>query len=287
MENYLSLSPNNGALRVTIESMSVIPGLGRHRLQILSKLSGEERTDGATVTFTGDVSVEGLGGANGYLGTILPTTPQRISRDGSFQIVFYVELTDDQVHMIESRRTRGDGGFDLRLNVRASARYLDGTRGEGSNQFQPQKFSREDWLNVLHQLGYRKVMIAELDVPDAGSKPELAKALAYFSQAQGHFGAGEYRVTVESLRQCLNVLVGKSPDEESDAEQVTTDLKAVMNSVRSGERITYQGRMELVRSAMKFMADLGGHPEVDESNRSAAEAQLHMVAGLLYWFNHY
>lgn len=285
MENYLNLSPHNGSIRVTIESMSVAPGLGRHRLMIVTKVSGEERTDGATVTFAGDVSVEGLAGANGYLGTILPSLPQRITRDGSFQVLFYVELTDDQIRKIEERRTRADGAFDLRFNVRVSARYQDGTRGEGSNQFQPQRFSREDWLNALYQLGYRKTMIAELGVPDAGRTPQLAQALEYFSQAQTHFSAGEYRVVADCLRHCFNVLVGKPLEEETEPEQVAAELNDSARSARSGRTIAYPERMEHARRALKFVADLGGHPEADETGRVEAQAQLHMAAGLLCWFN--
>lgn len=286
MENYLNLAPNNGSLRVSIESMSVAPGLGRHRLVIVTKISGEERTDGATVTFTGDAYIEGLAGANGYLGTILPTLPQRITRDGSFQVMFYLELTDDQIRKIEDRRTRADGAFDVRLNVRVSARYQDGTRGEGSNQFQPQKFSREDWLNVLHQLGYRRSMVAELEVPDAGRSPQLAQALEYFTQAQRHFGAGEYRIVADSLRHCFNVLVGKPPEEENELDtQIAGDLNEAAKRARSGRPVAYPERMELARRALKFVADLGGHPEADETGRIEAQAQLHMAAGLLSWFN--
>ena len=44
-------------------------------------------------------------------------------------------------------------------------------------------------------------------------------------------------------------------------------------------RVGYDARMEHARKALKFVADMGAHPEAGETQRVEALAQLHMVAG--------
>ena len=50
------------------------------------------------------------------------------------------------------------------------------------------------------------------------------------------------------------------------------------------ERVGYCERMELARKTLKFVADLGAHPEAGDTHRAEALAQLHMAAGLIHWF---
>ena len=135
----------------------------------------------------------------------------------------------------------------------------------------------------LSQVGVRKVLVAELDVPDSGTNPELAQASLYYSQAQSHYYEGRYRETAESLRQTLVALVGRSTEEEATLDEMTSDLRDVSKEARDS-RVGYDTRMEQVRRALKFLADMGAHPEAGETQRVEALAQLHMVAGLMTWF---
>ncbi len=143
----------------------------------------------------GEAVAENLGGASGYLGQILPADPQTLRRDGTFQFSLYVELTDDQVRKIEEHRNHTDGSFNLRLGLR-----FDGTDREGKPVWNTGSLSnvrvgREDWLSLLRQVSYRKLVVAELEVPDAASQPELATALDFCQQAQARFGTDCYRGT--------------------------------------------------------------------------------------------
>ena len=58
------------------------------------------------------------------------------------------------------------------------------------------------------------MLIVELEVPEADTRPDLAGALDYYRQAQSRYGAGDYRGTAESIRQALAVLVGEAPEAE-------------------------------------------------------------------------
>jgi hypothetical protein len=272
--------PGSAQVRVQVDSVGVAPGIGRHRLFVYCLLSPlNEQTDGVTLSVSGEVIAENLGGGSGYLGQLVPTAPVTLRRDGTFQISPFVEVTDDQVRKIEEHRNHSDGSFTLRLGLR-----LDGTDREGkvlsnTGSVSNVRVGREDWLLVLQQVKYRRVLVAELEVPDAASEPDLAVALDYYQQAQVRFGAGDYRGTAESIRQTLATLVGEAPEVELSVDAMTAEFREAYK--RKGG---YDERMELVRKALKFTADLGAHPDTDQTMRAEALAQLHMTAGLLQWF---
>lgn len=78
-------------------------------------------------------------------------------------------------------------------------------------------------------------------------------------------------------------MVGRSTEEESTLDEMRAELRTQGKEAREGQ-VGYDARMELVRQALKFLADIGGHPEAGETQRVEASAQLHMVAGLMTWF---
>jgi hypothetical protein len=77
--------PSGAQVRIQPDSIGVLTGIARHRLVLNVSLStANEQADGITLTISGDVTVAGLGGLSGYLGTIILTTPMVLRRDGSF-----------------------------------------------------------------------------------------------------------------------------------------------------------------------------------------------------------
>jgi len=285
MESYLNVGGVNSGLRISHGEVSLIAGIGRHRLRITDTVSAaNERADQLVVTFTGDLIMPSIGIGSGYVGSILPTTPQRITRDGSFPIVFDIEVTDDQIRRIEDRRSvSADGGFDLALNLRIESIDAQNAISHGSGQLQPHKFSREAWLEGLRQVGFRHVQIIELEVMDSSDRPTISQAIEFFKQAQSRYFNGEYREVAESLRQSLNAIVGISGDEEIDAEQLARELGELQKQTRTS-KVGYPPRVEHVRKALKFVSDIGAHPEVGDTNRFDALAQLNMTAGLIQWY---
>ena len=147
--------PNNVQVRIQVDSVGAVGGVGRHRLFVNCGLAPlNELTDGVTLSVSGEAIAENLGGGSGYLGELVPTPPVTLRRDGSFQISPFVELTDDQVRKIEEHRNQANGGFNLRLGLR-----LDGTDREGkalwnTGSLGNVRVGREEWLS-LQQVRYR------------------------------------------------------------------------------------------------------------------------------------
>lgn len=244
----------------------------------------DERAANLTVIFTGDLHIPTLGIGSGYVGSILPTQPQRLMRDASHPLVLDVEMTDSQVRMIEDRRsTTGDGGFDLSLNLRFTTIDPDSKISHGSGSLQPHRFTRDAWLEGLRQIGFRHVQVIELEEFEAEANPNLATALEFFKTAQTRYFDGDYREVAEALRQSLNALVGKSADEEADIEELEKELRDAQKEAFNAP-VGYDRRVELVRKGLKFTADIGAHPEADSTNRYDALALLHMTAGVIQWF---
>jgi hypothetical protein len=138
---------------------------------------------------------------------------------------------------------------------------------------------QSDWIAMLQEMGYRRRLLLELDPPDPQAYPDLAQAIDYFLQAQNRYSEGEWRLTVEALRQSLAALVGMKADDEEQPE----DIQHALKDLRKGE-VGYEPRVELVRRAAKFMCDLGAHPEIMETRRHHAYAALMMVGGVLHAF---
>lgn len=63
------------------------------------------------------------------------------------------------------------------------------------------------------------------------------------------------------------------------------DVEAAARALRKESRTTgvgYPPRVEQVRLALKFMCDLGAHPEITRTTRTDAYSALLMVGGLLH-----
>jgi hypothetical protein len=284
-ENYLNFGGANAGIRITPGDVALIAGIGRHRIRINSTMSAaNEAADGVTIAFTGDLLIPSLGLASGYLGRMTRTYPQHLNRDGSFSVLFDTEVTDDQIRTIEDRRSvTADGSFDLVLNLRYEGRDGDGNPCSGSGQLQPHKFARDAWLEGLRQVGYRNVQIIELEVIQQSADAELAKAIEFFKQAQSRYFSGDYREVAECLRQSINAIVGRPGEEEEELAEITKEIGDAQREAHK-TKVGYSERFEIVRMALKFLADMGAHPEAGTTTRPEALAQLHMAAGLIQWY---
>ncbi|WP_030587593.1 hypothetical protein [Streptomyces anulatus] len=191
--------------------------------------------------------------------------------------VLVVDLDHKQLQIIEEHRT---GGIKFRLEVTGTA-LTDGNLeriGVGSIEYE---ISHSNWAAILEQMQYRRLLLIELDVPDGNLSAEFAEALDYYRDAEKQYGNEKWRHTVEALRQTLAVLVGKKADDEDE----TADVEAVARALRKESRMTdvgYPPRVELVRLALKFMCDLGAHPEITKTTKTEAYSALLMVGGLLH-----
>jgi hypothetical protein len=209
------------------------------------------------------------------LSRIHPTIPRQLSANGKIDEYLHFDIALNQIAAIEARR---DAGFALDVQLDITA---DAGEKHGSAHLSGVPVGRETWLQLLSQAQYQRTMILELPMPDPTSFPGLATALTFLAQAQQRFMEGENRQAVEAVRQCLAAAVNKDPNVEDDN---AAEVGEAMRSARTTGGL-YPERFELVRRALKLAADLGAHPEVDESGPKEARALIGMAGAFLQWLS--
>lgn len=107
--------------------------------------------------------------------------------------------------------------------------------------------------------GYRIRIVLELEAPNPEAEPDLAAAIDYYRQAKRRYAEGEWRLTVECLRQSLASIVGKKAENEEREADVQDSFKAVRSESRDGA-VGYERRAELVRQAASSCATSGPIP---------------------------
>jgi hypothetical protein len=281
-ETRLSIGLQQNAVRAILRTIQAWRGLGVARFMFTFEISSKhEAAAGCPLWLGGRVEVD-VRGSRPYLGPFQPTTQPvilpAVGVDHSLQLT--LDVTDRQLQLIADSRSASGVQFWISLSGYA---VQDGQHVQvGESQISHQ-VSQSDWISLLEQAGHRRFLLLELEAPDPQAHPDLAQAIDYYAQAQHRFLEGEWRLTVESLRQSLASLVGKKADDEEQEIDVQDSIKAVRKESRATS-VGYEPRLELVRQAAKFMCDLGAHPEVTETRRQHAYGALVMVGGLLHAF---
>jgi hypothetical protein len=279
-EAWVTIGSVNGAARLDLKRVQGSSGLGVMQLQFhIAASCVEEEAVGRAMWLEGKLYAEGLGGSSGYIGRLAvdesPVTLFKVGASTSFMLV--ADLDHRQLQIIEEHRS---GAMKFRLYLTGTTMRDGHLERIGVGSFE-QKVTQSDWAAVLEQMQYRRLLLIELDAPDADRSAELKLALDFYRDAEKHYLNQQWRLTVESLRQTLAALVGRKVEEEdetADVEAAAKDLRKESNKSRVG----YAPRAEQVRRALKFMTDLGAHPEVAEPTKADAYSTLLMVGGLLH-----
>lgn len=276
---WLQINSEQGAARLLYKGLSAARGVGMGQLTINVELSSrKEIADGLPVWLTGTVQVKNIGSQGGHLGALrAQTQPTALpTRGGTRDISFTCDVTYPQLQVIEEHRT---GPVSLFVDF-SGHWFIKCSPVPFSNAQLDIEIKQSDWIAILEQTGYRRILLLEFEAPRLQESPTYATAFTFFADAQKHYLEHEWRLTVESLRQCLAALVGKCPDDDEDDGGPRAAAKDLRKTAVQG-KVGYTERYELVRQALKFLSDLGAHPEVSETTRSDAHASLLMVAGLM------
>lgn len=272
------------ALRLELKSVSASRGIGIGQLRFeLDATAKHEIADGAPFWISGELSITNFGAQNGYLAPLrLVRQPLHLpSGRGSATVHLNADVSHTQLQVIEDNRvTSVQFALDLygHLLVEGKPEAFFGSRIE-------RDVRQSDWIALIEQMNHRRIMLIEIDSPDTASMPTVALANTYFQAAQKHYMEHEWRLAVESVRQCLGALVDEDANEEKSEAEVKQALKDIRAKSRQ-ENVGYMERYEPIRRALKFHADLGAHPEVVETTKRHAYAALLMAAGLLQGFGH-
>lgn len=278
-EMWVNIGSVNNAARLELKSVSGTSGLGVMQLRFHFEASCRDAASAKRpMWFEGKVHAVGLGTSSGYLGRLAvessPVTLAKLAATTTFVLV--VDIDHRQLQIIEEHRT---GAIKFRLEVTGTA-MTDGKLeriGVGSIEYE---VSQSNWVAILEQMQYRRLLLVELDAPDVSRSAEFVAALDYFRDAEKRYIQQEWRLTVEALRQTLAALVGKKADDEDELADVEAAAKALRKEARNTD-VGYALRVEQVRLALKFTCDLGAHPEVAETTKNEANSALLMVGGLL------
>ena len=278
-EAWISLNSETSAARLMFKSLTARRAVGLGQLYLTVEVSSRaEIADGEPLWVGGTAEVKNLGVASGHLGN-LRTQIQPITlpgRGGSHNITFLCDVTHTQLQIVEEHRTG-----PVTLSFDFSGNWLiDGSPVPFWGAQFDHEVTQSDWITILDQIGYRRIFLLEFDVPGPQGLSTHSLAMEHFQGAQERYLEQDWRRTVESLRQCLAALVGKKAEDEDEESDVRSALKDLQKDSRSRD-IAYLERYEPVRQALKFLCDLGAHPEVAETQRRHAHASLLMVAGLL------
>ncbi|MGW0946045.1 hypothetical protein ACWD4O_26385 [Streptomyces sp. NPDC002623] len=279
-EIWVNVGGVNNAARLELKAVHGTSGLGVMQLRFQFEAScRHDASAQRPMWFEGKVNAVGLGTSSGYLGRLAvessPVTLHSLAATTTFVLV--VDLDHRQLQIIEEHRT---GGIKFNLEVTGTA-MRDGNLeriGVGSIECE---VSQSNWAAILEQMQYRRLLLIEIDAPDATRSAEFAAAMDYYRDAEKQYIKQEWRLTVEALRQALAAVVGKKAEEEDAA----ADVQAAANALRKESNRTSVGyplRAEQVRRALKFMCDLGAHPEVAETAKADAYSAILMVGGLLH-----
>jgi hypothetical protein len=284
-QTMLLVGGQHGAARVVLSDVSLRPALGLARFVFNFEIGTKNQSiAGCPVWIGGSVERQAPNGIREHLGDLQSTNQPLImpsmGQEHGFQLT--LNLSDRQLQLIEERRGATSVQLWITLNghaVEEGGRYVQVADSQINYQL-----NQSEWLSLLEQAGLGRRFLLEIDAPNPQTHPELAEAINYYMQALHRFNEGEWRLTVESLRQSLAAVVGKKADEEDSEQDIQGAVKALRNASR-GSVVAYDQRMELVRQAAKFMCDLGAHPEVAETRREHAYGALVMVGGLLHAFS--
>lgn len=270
------------ALRLELKSVSAVRALGLGQLRFgLDATTKHEIADEAPLWISGSLSITNFGAQGGYLAPLqIDRQPFHLpSGRGENTLYLNADVSHAQLQVIEDNRVASvQFALDLSGHV-----LIDGKPEVFFGSRVERDVKQGDWVILLEQMDYRRIMLIEIDTPDTSGMPTASLASAYFQAAQKHYVAHEWRLTVESVRQCLGALVGEDANEEKTEAEVNQALKELRSRSQQA-RVGYLERYEPIRRALKFHADLGAHPEVAETTKQHAYAALLMTAGLLQGF---
>lgn len=278
-ETFLHLGGDLSAARLTFRSITGSRGVGAGQLHLtVEATSRKPSADGNPLWINGTVSVGNLGVASGYLGQLRTEIQPLVlpERGGSRTVRFDCGLGHNQILAIEEHRT----GPVLLCFDFAGYWLIDGDpQSFWGSQFE-HEVAQSDWITLLEQFGYQRTLLLEFPAPDFQGNAGQVQARQFFEASRKHYLEHEWRLTVESLRQCLAALVGREADDEDGEVEVQRAVKDLRRE-STARGVGYAERREPVRLALKFLCDIGAHPEVAETTKRDAYSALLMVAGLL------
>ena len=169
-------------------------------------------------------------------------------RSNQVQIPLTCDLDRARLEAIEAARAGGHLRFDFSVEVRFSTGDV-GSFAEGLD------INQGVWVELLDQMGYRKMLLIEVPLPDATQQPGMAPVVALLAQAQGHMLRGHDRDAVGALRDVLDRLTLALGDNDDLDPEITRVLFSNSRSMTKAERL------RVLRRALKLVTHPARHQD--------------------------
>lgn len=247
-------------------------GAGLHRLTLPIRLDTRNTiSSGVPLRIQGQAWLGQIGGD--WLGS-WSTESAVVTYDQPFQEKLVLPLTDEQLAVIEHRRSGADLQISFNIDVEVGYDPLVADRSPderwptSSGQLTVHIY-RETWARLLTQVGIGSSLAVVVPVPlGPGAGREIGDHLR---EAVRKINAGEYSDAVIEARKAIDVMRALSGEDESE--------RAIVQ-IKSFER-TLRQRLALVQSALHSLASPAAHGDPNATAiRWTRETALAAVAGI-------
>lgn len=275
----------NGRILATPKIESVIGqrGLRSYRLLFRVALAFPPRDEGDEATLldlAGQVMVRGRGGGPHYLGRVESSREPVLVDIRGFRGSSTVELALDldlaRVEALEDLRV-GEG-LDFSMTLWARVQSKAGL----SSLSEELSFSvnQGTWVELLGQIGYGRIILLEVPVPDEHDFPELVAATSHLATAQKEMDLGHYREAVGACRDVLEALSGALNDRDDQDEE----FRSLFEKSRDKDKAA---RVRVVRRALKVLCHPARHADEVSAridwDRLDASAVIAMTGAVIRW----
>lgn len=252
-------------------------GLGFHRLTVRLKINIHPKPQAEQVLLIdlgGELSVELPGGIRKSIGRLDPRGGlplQNREYVWSTEIRLDIEMEPRRIEALEEVRAGGGLGLSIYLNGMA----LDHNGYHQVSDNLSYRVNQGTWIEILGQLGFARIMLLEVPVPDDVINPALAKAVKHLQQAHGQMLSGHDREAVGCCRdaiEAIQVALGDSTASAFPANKRDWDKHHRLRALRQ----TLIEVCHPARHADEVSARF-------EWNRDDSLSMISMVAGLIRW----
>lgn len=260
------------------------PGLGFYRLIAQVDVTTHSKQTGEEVVVTnisGELWVRGKSDPEHFLGYLRRQGIESPLTTGQYtykvNIPFEIELDARRVEAIERVRLGEDLVFRLSLyGVAHGGREKHSQAVQATLQH---RANQGTWIEILGQMGYRKIMLLEIPVLGDEVSPQFPAAAEHLQTAQAHMLRGHFRDAVGACRDVMESLSSALNDEGA---QLPDAIKSWFDGARA---MSKEERLRIVRKALKILTHPARHADevstAIEWGPADARAAIIMAAALL------
>jgi len=241
--------------------------------RLIFQVELENRGDRVTILgITGEMSLLENGRTLGLaaLNTLFTDIDAEAGR--RFQRTLQLDLNHREIEIIEEARKGGNVQFLLNLKIliakRRSDRAFDAFETEDVQVSMPRwgtslMISQSEWVHMLQEMGYARLRIFELPIPEPPQGTIIDYSLRYVEEALKSFNEGD---NDDVLSNCRNAI--------EEVEKANLDLPKLLSSDSKAEKV------DAIIKRIKDYQNLSVHPGV-KIDRKDAEAALYLTLSIV------